>query len=143
MDNKQIGFNLVAIRTEQFALIEENFNENEEVNLGSDFEFKLSCKNNQLGVYASFKFEQKGKVFLKIQVSCHFSIRPESWQNFCNNQEIVFPKGFMAHISMLTVGTTRGVLYSKTDGTIFSKFMLPLINVVDLINEDVKFSLPE
>lgn len=143
MENTGIGFNLLGIKTEQFALIEDNFNESEEVNLVTNLEFKLGCEKKQMGVFANFKFEQKANVFLIIEVSCHFSINPDSWQAYCTDTEIVFPKGFMAHLSMLTVGTARGVLHSKTEGSSFNKFQLPLINVTELVVEDVVFNLNE
>ena len=48
-------------------------------------------------------------------------------------------KGFMQHIAMLTVGTTRGILHAKTEGTCFNKYVLPAINVAELIKDDVEF----
>ncbi|WP_262906606.1 hypothetical protein [Tenacibaculum finnmarkense] len=40
---------------------------------------------------------------------------------------------------MITVGTTRGVLHSKTDNTIFNEFILPTLNVSQMITEDGEF----
>ncbi|MCU4155227.1 hypothetical protein J1N10_04525 [Carboxylicivirga sp. A043] len=143
MDNTKIGFNLLAVKTENFALLDDNYTESEEVNFGSDLEFKMSVEHKQLGVFTTFKFAQNEKVFLKIQVSCHFAIQPEFWESCCASKEISFPKNLMAHLSMLTVGTARGVLHTKTEGTPFNKFLVPLINVTNLITEDVVFNLPE
>lgn len=143
MKNKEIGFNFLGVKTEQFALLEENFNKKNEVSLGSDLEFKLNCEKKQLGIFATFRFEQAKTAFLKLQISCHFQVVSESWDNYCGDNKIVFPKDFMAHLSMLTVGTARGVLHAKTEGTGFNRFMLPLINVADLVKSDVVFNLSE
>lgn len=141
MKNKEIGFNFLGVKTEQFALLEENFDKKKDVSLGSDLEFKVNCEKKQLGVFATFLFEQGKNVFLKIQISCHFQVMQESWADYCNDENIVFPKDFMAHLSVLTVGTARGVLHAKTEGTGFNRFALPLINVTELVKSDVVFNL--
>lgn len=42
---------------------------------------------------------------------------------------------------MLTIGTTRGVLHSKTENTPFNSFLLPTLNVMELVKKDVVFKL--
>ena len=56
-------------------------------------------------------------------------------------KELIVPKGFISHLVMISIGTTRGVLHSKTENTIYNKFLLPTINVNELIKEDVKFNI--
>ena len=38
---------------------------------------------------------------------------------------------------MLTIGTARGVLHSKTENTPYNKYLLPTLNVSDLVNNDL------
>lgn len=139
---KKVGFALLGLKTEQFATFEENFSQKKKTNLTTGLEFKINKDVKQISVFATFTFEQTKKAFLKIQISCHFGIAPDSWDKFCSESSIVFPKGFMAHLTMLTVGSARGVLHAKTDGTQFNKFLLPTIDVTTLINEDAEFPLP-
>jgi hypothetical protein len=40
---------------------------------------------------------------------------------------------------MLTIGTSRGILHAKTEGTEFNKFILPTINVNQLVEKDAEF----
>lgn len=138
---KEISFTLLSVRTEQYATFEDNLTEGEKINLGTGLEFKLNGNKKQIGVFATFSFEQNQKVFLKLQVSCHFGIQPDSWNTYSRDSSIVFPKGFLAHLAMLAVGTSRGVLHAKSEGTVFNRFCLPLINVTNLINEDAEFPL--
>jgi hypothetical protein len=83
------------------------------------------------------------KVFLKIQVSCHFTIEENSWTSFIQNEnkKLVVPKEFLAHLAMITTGTTRGVLFAKTEATPFSKFIVPTLNVAEMIKEDASFDM--
>jgi hypothetical protein len=139
MNSNTIGFNLVSIKTEQFAVFTEHFQEKKKVDLTTNFQFKLNGETHAIGVFATFQFEQGKKVFIKLMVSCHFDIKQNSWSEFLSEREIRIPANFIRHLSMLTVGTSRGILHVKTEGTLFNDFILPTINLSELIREDVVF----
>lgn len=141
MEKNSIGFALIGIKAEQFASFEENYKENKITNIVTAIEFKINKAKEQVGVNATFTFEQSKKTFLKIQVSCHFLIEPEAWKSFLFEDKIIFPQSFIGHLTMLTIGTTRGILHCKTEGSEFNKFILPAINVEDLVNKDAEFNL--
>jgi hypothetical protein len=42
-------------------------------------------------------------------------------------------------MGMITVGTCRGILHAKTENTKFNQFLIPTINVAELIKEDSVF----
>lgn len=59
------------------------------------------------------------------------------------SKTLTVPKGFLCHLAMLTVGTSRGILHAKTEGTCFNKYVLPVINVTEIIKGDASFSLDQ
>lgn len=138
-NNAIINFNLLKIQTEQFAIFEENFNKNEIVNLNTNLSFGLNFDDNVFLVTPKYTFEIQGKPFMTIQISCFFKIEDATWNSFKKKKQIIFPKDFVAHMTMITVGTSRGVLHTKTEGTVFNEFILPPINVTEMIAEDVVF----
>lgn len=140
-EKTSVGFVLQGIKTEQFAILEENYAPKKEIDLGAGLQFKVDIENKQIGTFLSFEFIQGKKVFLKIQVSCHFKIEETAWTSFRNEDQLIVPKGFLAHLVMITTGTTRGVLFAKTEGTTFSKYLIPTINVAEMIKEDVSFEI--
>ena len=142
-ENNKVGFTLKGIKTEQFAIFEENYSPKKETGLGTELQFRLDQANRQIGVFLGVEFTQVKKVFLKIQVSCHFKIEDSSWNAFIEESQLTVPKGFLAHLAMITTGTSRGVLFSKTEGTPFSRFMIPTLNVGEMIHEDVTFDIAE
>ncbi|MFY8004836.1 MAG: hypothetical protein ACOVNR_08325 [Chitinophagaceae bacterium] len=138
----EIGFNLIGIHTEQFAFFEENIVEKAVIELGTSIEFKCDNTEQRLGCFVEITFVQKKKAILKIEVSCHFKIKPDAWAAFAQElNRIVVPKNFLSHLAMLTVGTTRGILFAKTENTLFNKFIVPTINVEEMIVEDVVFEV--
>lgn len=140
-ENTQVGFALKGIKTEQFAIFEENYAPKKVTGLGTELQFKLDQKNKQIGVFLGFEFMQGKKVFLKIVVSCHFKIEESSWSSFVQENSLTVPKEFLAHLAMITTGTTRGVLFAKTEATPFSKFIVPTLNVAEMIKEDASFEM--
>lgn len=141
MQEESVGFVLLGLKTEQFAMFEDNFSGSKKVNLTTAVEFKLNSDKKQIGVYTGFTFEQTKKAFLKINVSCHFAIAPDSWEKYLKDKNINFPRNFMRHLTVLTIGSARGVLHCKTEGTEFNKYVLPTINVNELLESDIELEL--
>lgn len=135
----QIGFSLQKVTTEQFAILDDSYKDGDDIQLGTNLKFGINEEKHLIVVILSVQFTQKDKPFLKLDAACHFNINDSSWNEFLNadNHEIVFPKGFIGHLVMLTIGTTRGILHSKTENTPFNKFLLPTINVNDIIKSDL------
>jgi len=139
--NKKIGFALNNITTEQFAVIESSFIEGKVVDLKAGLKFGINKEKKIISVLFSTSFIQEKSPFLVIEVGCHFKIMEEAWEGFLNDDKskLIASKGFISHLAMLTIGTARGVLHSKTENTSFNNFLLPTINVTDLVKKDVNF----
>jgi hypothetical protein len=143
MKEKKVGFMLRKIVTEQFATIESVLNEQENVQLSVGINFGISEENKILGCITHFGFITNDKPFILIQVKCEFEIDAHSWSGFINPDlnRISFPKGFLSHLAVITVGTVRGVLHAKTENTPFNQYFLPTINVTEFLKEDISFDL--
>jgi hypothetical protein len=141
MDNKpQIGFALNRITTEQFAVFENVFDEREEININAEVRFGADYESKVIAAFALFKFEQNQSVFLLIEASCHFNIDDNAWKSFSDAEhKLKVDKGFLSHLAMFTVGTARGILHSRTEGTRFNEYCLPTINLSEMITNDAFF----
>lgn len=138
---QSVGFGLVKINLEQFAIIEDLYEKDNKVEFTAVLSFAINNDNKRIKVFIRFGFEQEDKPFIIIEGSCEFIVVPSSWDSFSNaeNNSITFPKGFMAHIAALTVGSVRGMLHIKTENTQFNKYFIPTINVAEMVPEDVTF----
>lgn len=136
---KSIGFSLRKITTEQFAVIEDVLTEDKNFGLEAKLNYKVNKENKIIAVITTFRFINNDKPFIIIEIGCHFKIEEEAWESFKKEDKIKILKDFMSHLAMITVGTARGALHAKTEGTPFNKYIIPTINVADLIKEDVEF----
>lgn len=69
---------------------------------------------------------------------CAFKISEDDWAEMAREDgRTTLPKGFLCHIAMHTVGTVRGILHVKTENTPFNRYILPVIDVEQTIDEDI------
>lgn len=135
-----IRFQLAGIDTEQFAILEEAYDSNEEVNINVGLQFSVHPQKKGVGVHFGIQFKHQKGVFLVLKTACFFKIDPDNWGSLLNNEKntITLPKGFASHLSVITVGTTRGILYEKLkDESPFDQFILPTINISKIVKEGV------
>ncbi|REG87870.1 hypothetical protein [Winogradskyella sediminis] len=142
MSNK-IGFSLKKITTEQFAIIESAFKEGEDVQFSVNAKYGINEKDKMVAVFVSPAFYQDKKAFLVLEIACHFKIVDDAWESFKNKDKtkLTIPVDFMRHLIMLTIGTARGVLHSRTENTPFNNFLMPTINVTEIVKSGVAFNL--
>ncbi|BBE18654.1 hypothetical protein AQPE_2817 [Aquipluma nitroreducens] len=137
-----ISFSLQKVTTEQFAIIEEGFEEKGNIRVGINLRFAADDAKNMIAVFTAFNFDSNQKPFIIIEAGCHFMIEKEAWDQMfkAETNALNVPKGFLSHMTMITVGTARGILHAKTENTCFNKYVLPTVNVSEMIKEDVSFS---
>lgn len=137
------GFKLSEITTDEFAVIDEAFKDGKKVSLGTNIAFGIDLENKAIGIKLKFQYEQSNKPFIIIAATCVFQIEEKVWNSLINQeaQKIVFPEKFASHLAVLTVGTIRGILHEKTKGTPYNKFILPPINLTELIKQDIEIDL--
>lgn len=147
MSNEIYSFKLEKIETEQFAVIEENFNkENKTIQLALSHTFGTNVSEKIIAVKTNVKFFSEQNPFLVLEISCMFKIEEHSWEKIHSTNSdnlLVVPKNLATHLLVLTIGTARGVLHSKTENTKYNKFFLPTLDVSDTISDDVVINLEE
>lgn len=146
MENqKKVGFNLVKVSTEQFAIIDSAFSNSQKTEYKTHVDFAINEKNNGVGVFTSFELKNEDKIFMVLKVASHFIVEPEAWKSFLSEDlnKLVLPKNFLAHLTAIAISTSRGILHAKTENTKFNHFLLPLLNVSEIIKVDAVFDLPK
>lgn len=127
------------ISIEQFAILADSApTETSRVKLETQVEFKIAEDNRLVAAIIQFIFMNGLSPFMKLDVSCSFSIKPEDWEKMTQQDgRIILPKGFLCHMAMHTVGTARGILHCKTESTPFNSYIIPPINIEQIILDDI------
>lgn len=146
METKElpIQFQIKGIKTEEFAIIEEAFDDkNTQIHYSLETGFGVP-EPEVIICSIGFKFIQNNIPFVKVRANCVFGVKEDSWENAIDKERknIIFPPYFTDHLVVLTLGTLRGILHTKTEGTKFNKFFIPTINITELREEAKNFSIP-
>lgn len=143
MGKGKVGFQLVDITTEEFAVIEDNFpsESNDIVGISYGTEVKANDELTLVGLFVKFQFTNNDQPFLICEIGCHFIIKAEDWKACTNpDSSITFKKGLLTHLLVLTVGTCRGVIHAKKPKAL-DGIVLPTFDVTKHFTEDVTLPL--
>lgn len=140
---KQISFTLGNIRTEQFAMFEDVLSANKgtgEITNNCSISVGGDPENRVIAIPVQSDFKIAEKITMVIKVVTTFTIEPSSWKRLKDNDTVTLPKDFVLHLESIALSITRGVLAAKTEGTCFSSYMIPLVNMADLVKDDIKIN---
>ncbi|MEQ9438089.1 MAG: hypothetical protein RIG62_03545 [Cyclobacteriaceae bacterium] len=142
-ERKVVGFLLRNIKTEQFATIEQAYQEGSQISIKIGFDFGLLEEERGLSCLTHVEFLAGDSPFIIIKVRCDFGIDPKKWDELIDHKKdlITFSGGFLQHLAVLTTGTTRGVLHAKTEDTPFSNILMPTLNITKMVDKDMSFEL--
>lgn len=140
MTYNKLGFALTGLRTVSFAIIDTAYKKTGETNLITGLGFGLDVDDHVVTCNARFSFEKKkNQPFLLLEVQALFEIEKNDFLSKIKQDDNSYRlvKGLAIHFAVLTIGSARGVLHAKTEGTPFNEYLLPTINVNDMIQEDI------
>ncbi len=145
MTYNQLGFAFSGLKTIEFASIETAYNKNKNatIQLVSGLNFGIDIDDHAVSCTVQFAFEKKeDQPFLLLKVQGQFQIDKEAFLNKIKQEDesYLIIKDLATHFAVLTVGSARGILHAKTDGTIYNQYMLPTIDVKQMIQEDIIFT---
>lgn len=136
-----IRFKMLKINVLQFAILGNTCEDS--YNVETATEIKNTVDGRAVAIIMTFTFTGKVEKVMVLQVMCEFSIHPDDLPSLTSDGKITIPKGTLEHFLVHTVGTARGILHCKTEGTPFNAVILPPINVTTIIGSDMVIELPK
>ncbi len=143
MTATSIKFSIKSIVTDEFATIKSCYKEAEEVKIETGYEFGISPEDNFLVVGLSVFFKCIENPFIILKIKCGFDIDPQAFEELKGEEtrKYIVPKGFLTHLTVLTIGTARGILHARLEKSGFEQFILPTLNISDMLKEDMLFEV--
>lgn len=130
-----IRFNMSKIAINQFAIVNDNC-QGKDITLSTELKFQYSEETRQISCEVGYRFTSGTELFLILKSQCDFVIHPDDWKKFKREDEIAIPKHVMELLAVHTIGTSRGILFCKTEGTPFANLMIPPINVAGMMKDE-------
>ncbi|MBQ0093197.1 MAG: hypothetical protein KBS36_00980 [Bacteroidales bacterium] len=73
------------------------------------------------------------------ELACYYDIAPEGVESIKAEGKI--PVDFLRYMGAISVGTIRGLIHAKTEGTVLNPVVLPPVNLEEAIQNDMSLSI--
>ena len=133
-----IPFRIHQIKTIQFAIFPELLISQEQVSFKSGVSFGVNKEMTSIRCNTKITYTQEERLLLVIEVSCYFDIEKNAGKQILEVNRI--DVGFLRYLATITIGTLRGIIHAKTEGTVLNPIVLPPINLDVIIDKDLVLS---
>ena len=135
-----IRFRMARINISHFAILADSV-PNDGVSYTVGLSFKGATQAKRIACEFSVEFVHDEKPIIKLGVFCEFDVMPADWDGLIKDETLIITKEELGFFANQTVGVARGVMFCKTEGTPFSQFIIPPINLTQLIKDDFIINL--
>lgn len=125
----------------QFALLAKDVADY--YNIETKTEIKNSPDGSVIAIDMLFTLSSTNEKAMVLQVQCDFGIHPEDLKSMTGNGQVTIKKDILDYFIAQTVGTVRGIMHSKTEGTSFNGIIIPPMDVTTIISSDLIIDLPK
>ncbi len=130
-----IPYRISEIKTTQFAIFPEKVQNGKVMNIRTDFSYGINKTHNSVRCVCKISYLQEEQLLMVMEVQCLFEVAPEGIAQIEKDKKISVD--FLRYIATIVVGTARGIIHARTENTVLNPFVLPPINLIDLIKEDL------
>ncbi|MDE6403056.1 MAG: hypothetical protein K2K86_04525 [Muribaculaceae bacterium] len=131
---------MAKINVSQFAILADNAPE-DGLSYTVGINFGGAPDARRVACEFSIEFDHGEKALLKLAVFCEFDIMAADWDERVNAGILTLTKSELGLFANQAVGVARGILFCKTEGTPFGRFIVPPINLETLISEDLNITI--
>lgn len=131
-----ISYKISSLKTSQFVIFPEKYTNGEEVAVSAYFQFLHKNDCSHIICLATIEYCQGDNLLMKSVLENGFDIDATAAKQILDSKAI--PVSFLRYMATIAVGAMRGIIHSKTEGTVLNPIVLPPINLVDIIKEDAK-----
>jgi len=136
-------FILLSNTETSFSFVQEKCPEN---NNNIDITHNVNIKINKdlsLSLSLEILLNNKEEIFLESKIELYFNFSESTLENFRkeSTDKLTLPKELISHLISIAVGINRGIILCKTKEK-NKEFLLPLINISELIKDDLTIKFP-
>lgn len=135
---KDVMYRYAKMELEQFAMFEENLNEEHgEIQLQTEAQFKYDKAQKVLCSKITVTFSNGETPLMRAVINSYFLIHQDSISRITDSEgHLVFPTSVLVQFASLNYGSLRGMIHLKTLGTKLSGYILPPIFFNEIITKD-------
>lgn len=130
------NFRMTRVTIDQFAILAEKTTDFSQWKVDISFRYGYSPSGKYLDMKSKYVFYSPEEKWIILDLTCRFTF--DSDDEFVKDDAIVIPKEVLLNLGVHCIGTARGIVVCKTEGTALSAVILPPIDLNQIIKEDFK-----
>lgn len=130
------------ISLDQFAILATDIVDSE-VSINVGLGFRHTEEGRKIACTINYELYNKEKKLLVMQVTCAFEIQKDDWKKLCKDRIVQIPKSLLEYFAVHTIGTSRGIMFCKTERTVYNRIIIPPINVSAMIEKGLTIKLQD
>lgn len=128
----EIPFRIFKIENDPIELHADVYEKSKDVEFGFEVSFNGNLKDGIIGCRTRYEYKQGECVLSCLTVYCYFMISKSYLESQKNEGKVIIDKEFLRYVSTISVGTARGILHAKTQGTVLNPMVIPPINLMEM-----------
>ena len=139
--DKSIEYNIVEIKTNQFAIFENAQETGGKKSINTSFSYGIDVNEKRFICIVDIVYKLDESPVIKIQTQAVYKLKEQSFQIFIEGEDFIMDPQFVKHFTNLLLNTTRGILICKLENTQYNQNILPEINLEDVIKTPLNIKL--
>lgn len=137
-----IPYRIQEIKTSQFAIFPEKFvnDPTVEIKIETAFNFGINIQQKCIRCICKISYIQNEELLMVLEEQCIFGIAPDAISELEKTKRV--PVDFLRYLGTIAIGTARGIIHTRTENTLLNRFVLPPINLINIIKKDFVFKAP-
>jgi len=131
----EIPYRIIQIITQAFEQHPDLLVAESAVQVKSEYGFAVNVAEHRVRCVSKYIYIQGENELLKLELVCIFEVETEAFENLKKDKELTIPVDFLRYMATICVGTARGNIHARTEGTTLADVVLPPINLVNTIKE--------
>ncbi|MDE7134417.1 MAG: hypothetical protein K2N86_03960 [Rikenellaceae bacterium] len=133
-----IRFVITKIEIENFKVAETVSENRDSIKLGTGGVFNFDTTNHVIAPSITFVYKNDKEVLFELTAQCSFMIEQVGWEAFKEpGKGTLIPVAFLQHLAFNAINTVRGIVFCKSEGTPFADYIIPMINVENIVKENI------
>lgn len=139
----EIPYRIVQIVTSKFEQHPDLLEIGSDIQIGSGYNFAINPIEHRIRCESEYLFTQAANSLLNLKLVCTFEVEEPAFEALITDKVITVPVEFLRYMATICVGTARGDIHARTEGSILSNYVLPPINLVEIIKDPLVIKLTE
>ncbi|MCD8386120.1 MAG: hypothetical protein LUD17_04420 [Bacteroidales bacterium] len=139
---EDLNYKLLKISLKEFAIIDAPsiISEGAEISINVGCKFALDKTQHNVLCTLNVEYRLLQMPLLKALIEVVFNLTSCSYDKLKEGDKIVMPQPLLLSFASTSYSTLRGILFAKTEDTIFNTLYLPLIDMSNIVKSDLSFT---